>query len=48
MGRSSKLNKKQWEEIRKRLLSGEKASALAKEYGVSNSNISSRFSEKNS
>ena len=46
MGRKSKLTEKQWVEIRKRLLLGEKASALSKEYGVSNANISARFSEK--
>jgi hypothetical protein len=46
MGRPSKLTDRQWGEIRKRLLAGEKASALSKEYGVSNANISARFSEK--
>ncbi len=46
MGRPSKLTKRQWEEIRKRLLMGEKATVLAKEFGVSNANISARFSEK--
>jgi hypothetical protein len=46
MGRKSKLTEKQWDEIRKRLLAGEKASPLAREYGVAPSNISDRFSER--
>lgn len=46
MGRKSKLTDKQWEEIRKRLLMGDKASALAREYGVGVSRISERFSAK--
>ena len=45
MGRPSKLSEKQWEEIRKRLIAGEKASALAKEFKVSRANLSERFSE---
>jgi hypothetical protein len=44
MGRPSKLTTKQWEEIGKRLLAGEKASALAKEFKVSRATISERFS----
>jgi len=48
MGRPSKLTEKQWEQISKRLLAGEKASHLAREFKVSPANISERFSEKNS
>lgn len=46
MGRKSSLTDKQWEQIGKRLLSGESTSALAREYGVSKSTISGRFSER--
>jgi len=46
MGRTSKLTDRQWEEIRKRLLMGEKTRQLAREYGVSASRISERFSER--
>ena len=46
MGRPSKLTDKQWEQIGKRLLSGEKASALAREFGVSKALVSGRFSER--
>lgn len=46
MGRKSKLTESQWEEIRKRLIMGEKMSALAREYAVGVSRISERFSEK--
>lgn len=46
MGRPSKLTDKQWEAIGKRLLAGEGASALAREYGVSKAVISSRFSKR--
>lgn len=46
MGRPSKLTDLQWEKIGKRLLAGEKASALAKEFGVSKTAISVRFSER--
>ena len=46
MGRKSKLTESQWEEIRKRLMMGEKTRSLAKEFGVSPSNISERFSER--
>jgi len=46
VGRPSKLTDKQWEAIGKRLLAGEKASALAKEFKVSSATLSERFSEK--
>jgi hypothetical protein len=45
MGRKSKLSEKQWQEIGKRLLEGEKASALAREFKVSPATISERFSK---
>jgi len=45
MGRKSKLTDKQWEEIGKRLLAGEKGSKLAKEFKVSPATISERFSK---
>lgn len=44
MGRKSKLSERQWEQIGKRLLNGEKGRALAKEYGVSEAAIRARFS----
>lgn len=47
MARPSKLTDAQWEKIGKRLLAGESASALAREFGVSKSTISERFSERN-
>jgi AcrR family transcriptional regulator len=46
MGRTSKLTEKQWESIGKRLLSGESASSLAREFGVSKAAISQRFSKR--
>jgi hypothetical protein len=46
MGRPSKLTDKQWEEIGERLLKGEKAADLAREYGVSKPVISARFSKR--
>jgi len=46
MGRQSKLTDAQWESIGKRLLAGESPSALAREFGVSKSTISGRFSER--
>jgi hypothetical protein len=46
MGRKSKLGDAQWEEIGRRLAKGESTSALAKEYGVSKSVISARFSKR--
>jgi hypothetical protein len=46
MGRPSKLSEKQWSEIGQRLLNGEKAADLAREYGVSKPVISARFSKR--
>ncbi len=46
MGRKSSLTGKQWEQIGKRLIAGESTSALAREFGVSKSTISGRFSER--
>lgn len=45
MGRPSKLTEAKWDELQRRLLVGEKASALAKEYGVSKSAISKRTTQ---
>lgn len=47
MGRPSKLTDVQWETIGKRLLGGEAAAALAREFGVSKAAISTRFSKRN-
>ncbi|SEL12353.1 Helix-turn-helix domain of resolvase [Roseateles sp. YR242] len=47
MGRPSKLTEQQWAEIQKRLLAGEKAADLAREFKVSKTRISERFSERN-
>lgn len=44
MGRPSKLTDQQWEKIRRRLLEGEKSAALAREFGVSKTAVSARFS----
>lgn len=46
MGRPSKLTDKQWESIGKRLLAGESAASLAREFGVSKASLSSRFSKR--
>jgi hypothetical protein len=46
MGRPSKLTDKQWESIGKRLLNGERAAVLAREFGVSKASVSARFSER--
>jgi AraC-like DNA-binding protein len=46
MGRPSKLTEKQWASIGERLLKGEKAADLAREFGVSKTRISARFSER--
>lgn len=46
MGRPSKLTEKQWADIQQRLLNGEKAAALAREFKVSKTRISERFSER--
>lgn len=47
MARPSKLTDAQWEKIGKRLLAGESASSLAREFGVSKAAVSTRFSERN-
>ena len=46
MGRPSKLSPGQWEEIGRRLAKGERASDLAKEFGVSKTRVSERFSAR--
>lgn len=46
MGRPSKLTPEQWESIKKRLLAGEKASDLGREFNVSKTAISARFSKR--
>ncbi len=46
MARPSKLTDAQWEKIGKRLLQGESASSLAREFGVSKATVSGRFSER--
>ena len=45
MGRPSKLTDAQWEQIGKRLLSGESAADLAREFKVSPASVSVRFSK---
>lgn len=47
MGRPSKLTDAQWEAIGKRLLSGESAASLAREFGVDRAAITRRFSQRN-
>jgi len=44
MGRKSALTDKQWAQIEKRLLDGEKAAQLAEEYGINRSQITRKFS----
>jgi hypothetical protein len=46
MGRKSALSERQWEEIEKRLLAGESASSLAREFGVGKSTISERSAKR--
>lgn len=46
MGRPSKLTEAQWAAIGKRLLAGERAADLAREYGVSKTAISTRVSKR--
>jgi hypothetical protein len=46
MARKSPLTEKQWAEIERRLLAGEKAAALANEFGINRSAISRRFSQQ--
>jgi hypothetical protein len=47
MGRPSKLTDQQWETIGKRLLAGESAASLAKEFGVDRAAVTRRFSQRN-
>jgi hypothetical protein len=47
MGRPSKLSERQWGEIGRRLVDGERVRALAKEFKIGASTISDRFSEQN-
>lgn len=46
MGRPSKLTDAQWETLKRRLIAGEKAADLAREYGVSKAAISVRVSKR--
>lgn len=46
MGRPSKLTEAQWDILKQRLVAGEKAADLAREYGVSKSAISGRVSKR--
>jgi ABC-type transporter Mla subunit MlaD len=43
MGRKSSLTEKQWQEIEKRLIKGEKGRVLSREFGVSEAAIRKRF-----
>lgn len=47
MARPSKLTQKQWDAIERRLLDGEKASDLAKEYGIDRAALTRRFAQQN-
>lgn len=47
MGRPSKLTDAQWESVGKRLLAGESAFSLAKEFGVDRAAVTRRFSQRN-
>lgn len=46
MARPSKLNDKQWGDIKRRIAGGEKAADLAREYGVSRQTISERCQKR--
>ncbi len=46
MGRPSKLSPAQWEQIKQRLIAGEIAADLAREFGVSPTAISTRVSKQ--
>ncbi len=46
MGRPSKLTEKQWNEVKRRLLAGEKAADLAREFKVSKAAVSNRVSKR--
>lgn len=45
-GRKSKLSEQQWNEIRKRLLAGEKTRDIAREFSMAESTIRERFSDE--
>jgi hypothetical protein len=47
MGRASKLSQRQWDDIGHRILIGESAAGLAREFGVSKAIVSARFAERN-
>lgn len=44
MGRPSKLTEAQWAEVHQRIIKGEKPADLAREFGISKTRISERFS----
>ena len=46
MTRTTKLTEKQWEEITRRMVEGEKAAALAKEFKINRSAISRRVAQQ--
>lgn len=46
MGRPSKLNERQWGDIKRRIAGGEKPADLAREYGVSRQTISERCQKR--
>jgi hypothetical protein len=46
MGRKSKLTPKEWEKLEKRLLAGESAASLAKEYGIDRAAITRKFAQQ--
>jgi len=46
MGRKSSLTEKQWSEIGRRLVAGEKGRALAREFEVSEAIIRKRFASR--
>lgn len=45
MARPSKLTPEQWQEVERRMLAGELASALAREFGINQSQITRRVSQ---
>lgn len=46
MGRNSKLSDKQWAEIERRLLAGDKPAVLAREFGIDRAAITRRFAQQ--
>lgn len=46
MGRKSKLTDKQWEEVGKRYLAGERPADLAREFGIDRAGITRKFSQR--